>query len=154
MTDVLFGGPGGVPDGPRAPTAMRVLVTVKAAPNPSAASGETVCVAGLRLDLGHEGWVRLYPINFRFIEQNHTFRKYDVLSLHATPANEGRRESCKFCKQPVVWLPCQVRAAATPSGRNHGRKALRRERPVLRGSGTWSGSAPRRRPPAPPRRPA
>lgn len=44
---------------------MRVLITVKAAPNPSATYGETVCVAGLRLDLDAAGWVRHYPINFR-----------------------------------------------------------------------------------------
>lgn len=69
------------------------MVTVKAAPNPSEAHGETVCVAGLRLDPGHEGWVRLYPVNFRFLEEEHTFRKYDVISLRATPANEARRES-------------------------------------------------------------
>ena len=72
---------------------LRVMVTVKAAPNPSEAYGETVCVAGLRLDPGHEGWVRLYPVNFRFLEEEHTFRKYDVISLKATPANEARRES-------------------------------------------------------------
>lgn len=95
MTDVLFGGPTDRPEEPRLPAQMRVLVTVKAAPNPSASYGETVCVAGLRLDAGHEGWVRLYPINFRFIEQNYTFKKYDVVSLYASPASEGRRESWK-----------------------------------------------------------
>lgn len=96
MTDVLFGGPADAdPDEPRVPTQMRVLITVKAAPNPSATYGETVCVAGLRIDLGHEGWVRLYPINFRFIEQDLTFKKYDVVTLSAVPASEGRRESWK-----------------------------------------------------------
>lgn len=93
MADVLFGGPREPDDAPRLPTDMRVLITVKAAPNPSATYGETVCVAGLRLDLGSEGWVRLYPINFRFIEENLAFRKYDVVTLHAVPASDGRRES-------------------------------------------------------------
>lgn len=93
LSDVLFGGPADRADEPRAPTDMRVLITVKAAPNPSEKHGETVCVAGLRLDPGAEGWVRLYPINFRFIESDHAFRKYDVVSLHAVPASEGRRES-------------------------------------------------------------
>lgn len=96
MTDVLFGGPTEPPDDrARRPSRLRVLITVKAAPNPSATYGETVCVAGLRLDAGHEGWVRLFPINFRFIEQDHAFRKYDVVSLDATPATEGRYESWK-----------------------------------------------------------
>lgn len=94
MTDVLFGGPAEPsPEDDRQPTRLRVLITVKAAPNPSAAYGETVCVAGLRLDPGAEGWVRLYPINFRFIEQDLTFRKYDVVTVDAKPASEGRRES-------------------------------------------------------------
>lgn len=94
--DVLFGGPAKPPeDRSRVPSRLRVLVTVKAAPNPSAKSGETVCVAGLRLDPGHEGWVRLYPINFRFMENDYTFRKYDVVTLTATPASEPRYESWK-----------------------------------------------------------
>lgn len=93
MTDLLFGGPAEPDDSPRVPSDMRVLITVKAAPNPSVAHGKTVCVAGLRLDLGAEGWVRLYPINFRFIEQDLAFKKYDVVTLHAAPATDGRRES-------------------------------------------------------------
>lgn len=73
---------------------MRVLITVKAAPNPSATYGETVCVAGLRLDLDHMGWVRLYPINFRELESSHQFAKYDIVTLRAKPAsNDPRIES-------------------------------------------------------------
>jgi hypothetical protein len=65
---------------------MRVLITVKASPNPSEAYGETVCVAGIRLDLESPGWVRLYPINFRELDRPSRFRKYDVVSLRAKPA--------------------------------------------------------------------
>lgn len=96
MTDLLFGGPiDPAPGQVRRPSTLRLLITVKAAPNPSVAYGETVCVAGLRLDTGAEGWVRLYPINFRFIEHDLTFRKYDVVTLDAIPATDGRRESWK-----------------------------------------------------------
>jgi hypothetical protein len=70
----------------RLPIRMRILITVKAAPNPSERYGETVCVAGLRLDLGHAGWVRLYPINFRDLESDSKFRKYDVVSVTASTA--------------------------------------------------------------------
>lgn len=38
---------------------LRVMITVKAAPNPSEQYGETVCVAGIRLDPDNSGWVRL-----------------------------------------------------------------------------------------------
>jgi hypothetical protein len=76
------------------PVKMRVLVTVKAAPNPSEKYGETVCVAGLRIDPDATGWVRLYPINFRDLESDSAFRKYSVVRLEALPARQdSRRES-------------------------------------------------------------
>lgn len=73
---------------------LRVLVTVKAAPNPSDKYGETVCVAGLRLDPEAWGWVRLYPLNFRELDDEASFRKYDVITVSARPARgDGRSES-------------------------------------------------------------
>jgi hypothetical protein len=73
-----------------------VLITVKAAPNPSETYGETVCVAGIRLDLDSPGWVRLYPINFRDLETDKRFRKYDVVRVKVKPArNDPRIESFK-----------------------------------------------------------
>lgn len=75
---------------------LRVLVTVKAAPNPSEKSGETVCVAGVALRHGDTDmrWVRLYPINFRYLEADLRFRKYDIVEVDAVPADsEPRVES-------------------------------------------------------------
>lgn len=65
-----------------------VLITVKAAPNPSAHHGETVCVAGLRLH-GSSGtsWIRLYPINFRALDQDVSFKKYDIVRVQVTPVD-------------------------------------------------------------------
>lgn len=76
----------------------RVLVTVKAAPNPSSQYGETVCVAGLRIDDdGSTSWIRLYPIPFRSLEQDQAFRKYDVARVDVTPigaqGGDNRSES-------------------------------------------------------------
>ena len=49
---------------------------------------------GLRLDLDHAGWVRLYPINFRELDGDSKFRKYDVVSLMARPnPGDPRAES-------------------------------------------------------------
>ncbi len=42
--------------------------------------------------------MRLYPINFRFIEQNLAFKKYDMVTLEALPATDRRRES----RQPRI----------------------------------------------------
>lgn len=76
------------------PRQLSVLITVKAAPQPSATYGETVCVAGLSTDLQTPGWLRLYPINFRYLEQDIQFRKYDLVVVDAVPARgDGRKES-------------------------------------------------------------
>ena len=77
---------------------MRVLITVKAAPTPSETYGETVCVAGLRLDPDCQGWVRLYPINFRALESEDQFNKYDVVSLFAKPSR-------LHDQRPESWRP-------------------------------------------------
>jgi hypothetical protein len=70
---------------------LRVLITVKAAPNPSSTYGETVCVAGLSADPSHPGWVRLYPINFRDLEDTSRFSKYDIVTVEARPAEQDSR---------------------------------------------------------------
>lgn len=41
----------------------KILITVKAYPNPSKTYEETVCVAGIDIDTGK--WVRLYPIKYK-----------------------------------------------------------------------------------------
>ncbi|WP_347671163.1 hypothetical protein [Micromonospora sp. B11E3] len=95
----LFGPSGSGPD-PKPVDDRRVrlqlLITVKAAPNPSEKYGETVCVAGLRTDTLRTSWVRLYPINFRHLDSDEAFRKYDIVSVEAKPARQDqRRESWK-----------------------------------------------------------
>ncbi len=82
---------------------LRVLITVKAAPNPSERYGETVCVAGLSTDLNRPGWIRLYPINFRELASDDRFRKYDVVAVDARPARQDqRRESWKPLMDTMV----------------------------------------------------
>jgi len=70
----------------------RVLVTVKAYPNPSKMYGETVCVAGIDIDT--KKWVRLYPIPFRDLDESHKFRKYATIEVNARkPKDDKRPES-------------------------------------------------------------
>lgn len=89
----LFGGPDRDVPKPSRPDELEVLITVKAAPNPSAKAGETVCVAGLGLSRGRTEarWIRLYPINFRFLEQDQKFKKYDIIRVRAVPATGDSR---------------------------------------------------------------
>jgi len=82
---------------------LRVLITVKAAPNPSERHGETVCVAGISADPAKPGWVRLYPVNFRDLGSEDRFRKYDIVTLDAKPARQDqRRESWKPLLTTIV----------------------------------------------------
>ncbi|WP_336658948.1 hypothetical protein [Leucobacter sp. USHLN153] len=71
-----------------------VLITVKAAPQPSTKYGDTVCVAGIRLDRGRPEWIRLYPVDYRWLHTDKQFAKYDVLEVSISKAsNDNRVES-------------------------------------------------------------
>lgn len=72
---------------------LEVLITVKAAPTPSEKSGETVCVAGLALSANRlsSRFVRLYPVNYRNLEQDVQFKKYDIVKVSARPSSGDTR---------------------------------------------------------------
>lgn len=53
---------------------MRVLVTVKAYPQPSRSYDELVCTAGVLED---GSWIRIYPVPFKFL----SFKKYQWVDL-------------------------------------------------------------------------
>ena len=55
-----------------------VFITVKTYPQPSSSYGELVCTAGL---LNGEQWVRIYPIPFRFLQDNQQYPKYSWITL-------------------------------------------------------------------------
>ena len=65
-----------------------VLITVKAYPNPSAKHFETVCVAAITQE---EGWVRLYPVNFRSLPEERQFKKYQLVRLRMRKHDRDRR---------------------------------------------------------------
>ncbi|WP_433675956.1 hypothetical protein [Microbacterium gorillae] len=72
----------------------RVLITVKAAPEPSSTYGDTVCVAGIRTDGAHPEWIRLYPFPFRWMPERVRFKKYDVIEVDVhRGTRDDRRES-------------------------------------------------------------
>jgi hypothetical protein len=73
---------------------VRVLVTVKAYPQPSRGYGETVCVAGVRVDREPE-WIRLYPVTYRELEAADRFKKYQMVDLRVFPSSDTRPESFK-----------------------------------------------------------
>lgn len=79
-----------------------VLVTVKTYPSPSDKYGETVCVAGVRLDLDNPQWIRLYPMKFRLVDYRQQFAKYEVIEVPIV--SPGSRDP-----RPESWRPDQNR---------------------------------------------
>ena len=70
----------------------RILITVKAYPNPSSKYGETVCCAGVELSTFQ--WIRLYPIPYRDLDNEQKFKKYSVIEVNCTsPSDDKRPES-------------------------------------------------------------
>lgn len=91
------GAAGVKPPRPSEETA-EVMVTVKTYPNPSETYGETVCVAGVRLDRGGPEWIRLYPVKFRNADFDSQFRKRagaTTVVSSVAPRRRSRRRSTR-----------------------------------------------------------
>ena len=81
-----------------------VMITVKTYPNPSETYGETVCVAGVRLDRGQPEWIRLYPVKFRNADFDSQFKKYEIIRVNGThhQPNDNRPESFRPRQDEMV----------------------------------------------------
>jgi len=81
----------------------KVLITIKAPPNPSKKYQETNCCAGI--DLETRNWVRFYPIPFRLLDYNKQFPKYSVISVNCQrPLRDKRVESYKVDQDSIKIL--------------------------------------------------
>lgn len=74
---------------------IRLVVTVKAYPNPSTTYGETVCVAGIRVDCETTEWVRLYPVGYRDLLFSQQFKKYQEITVDVVAASDPRPETAR-----------------------------------------------------------
>lgn len=78
----------------------KVLITVKAPPNPSKKYQETNCCAGIDLDTGK--LIRLYPIPFRLLDYNKQFPKYSIITVKCQrPLRDKRVESYKVDQDSI-----------------------------------------------------
>lgn len=68
-----------------------VLVTVKAYPAMASKSGESVCVAGIRIDQEYPQWIRLFPVGFRRLPAAKQFEKYQVVRLRVKRGTTDQR---------------------------------------------------------------
>jgi len=71
----------------------KILILVKTYPNPSKNYLETVCTAGVT-ETGE--WIRLYPVSYRYLENNQQYPKYSWIEVEVKKAsNDNRIESYK-----------------------------------------------------------
>jgi hypothetical protein len=78
-------------EGEDSPNRIRVLPLVKAYPVVDHVSfSEAVCVAGITYDPPHR-WIRLFPLDFRGLQQAQQFKKYEVISLIANRSSSDSR---------------------------------------------------------------
>lgn len=70
----------------------RVVILVKALPQPSKTYGETVCCAGVT---ANGVWKRLYPVRFRHLSGDSSFSRWDWVDFeYRLPTRDQRTESC------------------------------------------------------------
>ncbi len=67
-----------------------VLITVKASPEIGRTHGETVCVAGIRLDGEDYRWIRLFPVQWQWFWQGE-HPKYQVIELEIDKHDKDQR---------------------------------------------------------------
>jgi hypothetical protein len=82
----------------------KVLVATKTYPNPSTKYMETVCTAGIRLDDDGNplGWIRLYPIDFRYLDMDKQFPRYAIIEVDIEKnPNDPRPESHKVNRDTI-----------------------------------------------------
>lgn len=83
----------------------RVYIMVKTYPTPSKGYVETVCTAGIT-DTGE--WIRLYPISYRYLEDEQKYSKYSWIEIAVRKNSSDRRiesyqpvmESIKILDKP------------------------------------------------------
>jgi hypothetical protein len=71
----------------------KILITVLTYPHPSRGYQELVCTAGITAD---KRWVRLYPIDYRYMPRKQQFKKYQWIELklaNSGSGNDNRKES-------------------------------------------------------------
>ncbi len=81
------------------PQECRVTILVKALPQPSKTHGETVCCAGVT---ARGEWKRLFPIRFRHLKGESSFKRWDWVDFRYTrPTRDIRPESCRVHEESL-----------------------------------------------------
>lgn len=104
-----------------------VMITVKASPEIGRTHGETVCVAGIRLDLDAPRWIRLFPVQWQWFWQG-GHPKFQVIDLNVRKHEGDQRPESH---RPNLDTPSIVREKSTVAQRSEVLNSLRNTRCVI-----------------------
>ncbi len=91
-----------------------ILITVRAAPNPSRKYVETTCVAGVRLR--DKAPIRIYPVPARQLSNENRFKKYDIVSANLIKSGDDiRHESHKVDFSTIRFVDHVGTSQGSPS---------------------------------------
>jgi hypothetical protein len=79
----------------------RALIVVRTYPSPAKNGVEVSCTAAIT-DKGE--WLRLFPVPYRFLDQDKRFRKYQWVEVGVTKARDHRPESFKLREDSIKIL--------------------------------------------------
>lgn len=79
----------------------RALIVVRTYPSPAKQGVEVSCTAAIT-DKGE--WLRLFPVPYRFLDQDKRFRKYQWVEVGVTKAKDHRPESYKLDRDSIKIL--------------------------------------------------
>jgi hypothetical protein len=84
----------------------KVLITARTYPVPSKSQIEVSCTAGITDD-GH--WIRLYPIPYRFLDDDKRFTKYQYIEAQVVkPPSDTRPESYRVNPDTINVVSAQI----------------------------------------------
>lgn len=79
-----------------------ILIVVRTYPTPAKQGVEVSCTAGITRD---GKWIRLYPVPYRFLEDDQRFHKYQWIEVSVRKAtSDARPESYKIAEESIKVL--------------------------------------------------
>src|SRR5205814_570290 len=83
-------------------TSVQVLVTARTYPTPAKQGIEVSCTGGIT----HDGkWIRLFPVPYRFLDDDKRFQKYQWIDVRVIKASDYRPESYRLDQDSIRILP-------------------------------------------------
>jgi len=80
----------------------KVLMIIKTYPTPSTSYGELVCTAGIRLS--DNSWIRIYPFPFRQGNDGSQFKKWEIIEVDITKADNRDRRPESYRLHDIATL--------------------------------------------------